>query len=87
MYLYGKSRSRNRALSVHCSTEFRNHPYDRIKEGYGHALAPLVIQKDHGQLLIKSALHSYAHNVHCTVMNFDKCINQLFAQELWPPRR
>ena len=26
--------------------------------GCGHALAPLVIGKDHGQLLIKSALHS-----------------------------
>ncbi len=27
----------------------------------GHALAPIVIQKDHGQLLIKSAPHSLDH--------------------------
>ncbi len=36
------------------------HPYGHIKLGYGHDLAPLVIQKDHGQLLVKSALHSLA---------------------------
>ncbi len=28
-------------------------------KGCGHALVPLVIGKDHGQLLIKSALHSF----------------------------
>ena len=55
MYLYGKYRSLNNN-----KTKLRNHPYDSIEQGYGHALAPLVIVKDHGHLLIKSAQHSLA---------------------------
>ena len=38
-----------------------NHPYGGISKGCGHALAPVVIEKDHGHLLIESALHSFGH--------------------------
>ena len=30
-----------------------------IKQGCGHAVTSLVIQKNHGQLLVESAHHSY----------------------------
>ncbi len=41
-----------------CLTMGDCHTYGSIKQGYWYTLAPLFIQKDHGQLLIKSALHS-----------------------------
>ncbi len=41
------------------TSTLQNHPFESIKLECGHALAPLVIGKDHGQFLIESALHSY----------------------------
>ena len=46
--------------SLYIDTELRDHPYESINYGCGHALAPLVIGKDHGQFLIESALQSWA---------------------------
>ncbi len=54
----------------------RNHPYGCISQGCGHALAPLVIEKDHGQLLIESALHSYHILVEVNVLSLGRVLRR-----------